>query len=199
MIGRRDSCPKCGNSVQVPGPEDNLSALPTPGVLAAEPRPSVKSTESTRSSPPDIGGWLILPALGRIITPLFVLGFAYMLHVRTLGSQHVKPPELPAQDQSPGFLIPLAYGWALVHVVASIFFFCKKRFVPKMMIGLYTMDTICSLVLMGSAYQLASARGATSSIEDSNGPSFFMFSVALCVIWSFYFLLSKRVKATFVR
>lgn len=134
-----------------------------------------------------IGGWLILPAIGLVLSPIFVLLF---INSRIL-------PFFTAvqftEDQSElrtMLILDLVVNLAIFayNIAVAVFFFKKKKILPKLVISLYVLnlffllgDRFIFLTLNDEQFTLALVRGLLSSF-----------------IWIPYFLISKRVKATFV-
>jgi hypothetical protein len=70
---------------------------------------------------------------------------------------------------------------------SAVLFFQKSRWAPRLMIGLLALDVVANVlvVVLGGESGRAEARGLASSALRG-------------LIWIPYFLVSKRVKATFV-
>jgi membrane-bound metal-dependent hydrolase YbcI (DUF457 family) len=79
-------------------------------------------------------------------------------------------------------------------VIVAIYFFQKRRIVPKLMIALL----LANVFFVGTDYFVANVIPAVGSQKDVESMTEFARVVIACVIWVPYFLVSKRVKATFV-
>lgn len=149
--------------------------------------------------PSGIGGWLILPAIGLVVTPLIlgysiyqtlqVFGTPGYLQLTTPDSPRFNPaykPFLLSEIAANGFLIALV-------VVAAAFFFSKHRFAPRLMIAFYAVSMIIlvlDIVLANRLLDVAIDRDAIKELGRA---------VMNVVIWIPYFLVSKRVAQTFGR
>lgn len=126
------------------------------------------------AAPVGIGGWLVLPAINVVLQPLLALPFAGLLVV--LASPHERGHAgLPA-----AFAFAL-YG--LFALVVAVFFFGKRRLAPVLYIIMVLINVAVAVL-------------GTSSLATSSDSV--LRAVVGAAIWIPYFLLSKRVKATFV-
>ncbi len=144
-----------------------------------------------------LGGWLILPMLG-IVLSIFILPFAiYMQNVEVIEYWD----EL-TNAQSDSF-IPLFKELIYFEVLgnsilyAALLFLCYVFFTKKKItIKVYIFFQLFSLLLTISdivlAMSLLDLELESSDIKD------IMRGVVSCAIWIPYFLLSVRVKNTFI-
>jgi hypothetical protein len=148
-----------------------------------------------------IGGWLILIALGIVITPIRLLMFMIPTYseifstgvweaLTTQGSEAYNPLWAPILI----FNIIGNSGILLAWLYLAYLFFSKNILFPKVYIG---------LAIFGLAFILADA-GAIILVlpnEPVFGPDNtreVIRALVMVVIWVPYMLMSKRVKATFV-
>lgn len=148
-----------------------------------------------------IGGWLILVAIGIVITP-FRLGLLMVQtypEIFTSGAWEALTTE-GSGVYSP-FWAPFILGEILVNSIMLLawlyiayLFFSKKAALPKWYIG---------LAVFGLVFVIADAFAIRLVVSDA--PIFdadivreLMRSLITVVIWVPYMLVSKRVKATFV-
>jgi len=158
--------------------------------------------EDASDGPSGIGGWLILPLLGLIVT-LFLT--AMNIFVGIMGgaldftAMWLRGEILPEYVDL-AWLIPLSIvlGLALLAfgIVCMMRFFQKHRSLPRLMIGFYAFLVVSALfdAIIFYIYPVL--------LEDPSNPITAFADVsrtALGVaIWSTYFCVSKRVRATFV-
>lgn len=147
-----------------------------------------------------IGGWLILPAIGLLLTPIVILiqilqDDPFNRNTWTgLGNLSANSIEL-----SVIYGAELFYNFMFIAftILLLVLFFKKRSSLPKLIIIFYAMSfviPILDLLLVETVApdQLSSSDKAFSYKEI--GRSFFR-----AVIWIPYFLVSKRVKSTFTR
>ncbi|MBI1912433.1 MAG: DUF2569 domain-containing protein [Deltaproteobacteria bacterium] len=148
-----------------------------------------------------IGGWLILIAIGLILTPIKILidVIEYILPaftgevwtvLTTPGTELYHPlwaPLLIFSLIGNLFLI----GFALT---TSVFFFKKKKIVPKLMI----IYLAAGLVFFFVDFFGSSLIPIIEEQEDMSPTMDLVRSIVACLIWIPYFRMSKRVKGTFV-
>lgn len=141
--------------------------------------------EDTAVIPESIGGWLIFPAIGLILGGILsVVGIMMSLGIAA---------DLPSRYQGVfAFNILVDIGLTIFLIYAAVRFFGKKRNAPA---------TIIALMLIGiGANGLLLAINAGADAE----PFAIEYGKALAkgiigaAIWIPYFLVSKRVKRTFV-
>jgi hypothetical protein len=121
-----------------------------------------------------IAGWLVLPLLG------LLYGFAQFA-IQAGGAIQRGALGLVAFDAF----------WMVYYVIAGAAFFARHRWTPALFIGLQVLN----VVLVGSVVLVAASSGQAS--EESFGLLF--ATLVTAGVWIPYFLVSKRVKVTFVR
>ena len=151
--------------------------------------------------PSGIGGWLVLPLLGLMLTPVQVgiqtvrdfppvLGTQVWGQLTTPGGESYHPlwAQLIIFELVTNVVV---IGFSLVLLVL---FFRKSRRVPSLMIGWMLLNfaiQVIDLVLVGAIPAAASAAGAQDRTDLSR-------AVVGAAVWIPYFLRSKRVRNTFV-
>jgi hypothetical protein len=151
----------------------------------------------TASQPKGIGGWLILPALGLIITPIrMVFQFTHDL-------LPVLNPETWAALTTPGTNAyhPLWAPLISFEVIANIamfgftiwlliLFFKKSKRVPKLFVAWLLLLAAVQILdqLLGNQIPLVASQHDPESLKD------LARSIVGVAIWVPYFLKSKRVK-----
>lgn len=148
----------------------------------------------------NIGGWLILPALGVIVTPIRML-VEFIRSIPTFSADNwslltTAGSALYHALWAPVLLFELGINLALIvfSVTLVLLFFKKRRTAPYVYIGFLGASGIlraADLILAGSI----PTQAASITAKDWNPVA----GVALALgIWGSYFMVSKRVKATFV-
>ena len=116
LAGRPEKCPNCGYFTNVPG---QAMAMGNEGTVMCGPE--------------GIGGWLILPAIGLVLSPirlLFYLCLAMSMYGPTLLGVGT-------------ILIDLAFMCYIIFV--AIIFFLKKRWTPAAVVLLLIVNLVISL------------------------------------------------------
>jgi transglutaminase-like putative cysteine protease len=147
-----------------------------------------------------LGGWLILIAIGVIINPIYVLSFlAQNCSAYAPETWHnLTDPSSAAYN---GWWAPLLIFELLVNLTSTVFsilnlitFFKRRRIFPVLYVTFLAYAAITA-TMDHFATQLIPAAATQSGQYDST----VMRSFVACLIWIPYMLVSKRVKATFVR
>jgi hypothetical protein len=174
-------CAHCGAPVPAP--------LEKPVQQATEPAPSLAPTFSTRSDLEGIGGWLILVAIGLALTPLrSVSGITTTLNV-LYGSRYQLT--LSAHPALAGLILFEAITntvYLAALVTLNFLFYQKKKAFPTGMIVFLSAQVIITVFDHLAALHFGS----------DTSPTAVWGNFAAAAIWIPYYLLSKRVKATFV-
>ncbi len=162
---------------------------------------------SGSTKPEGIGGWLLVPIIG-----LFFSIYQAFKLFRDDGLLLFEP-EMWLSFTTPGTVfyhswwVPVIVSLAVfqltiivISIAAVIAILKKKRFVPKLMIGVYIVGLIMMIddyVLATLFFPLISAELADATQSESIKKLVGVTLAAL--IWIPYFMKSKRVKNTFVR
>ena len=136
-------------------------------------------------APVGIGGWLILPAIGLVVS--LVLSARALWGMLSLMGSSALPSKLA---QALPFLFFLGAAFSVLQVVVAVSFFNKKAGTPNLMV-VYLLANVAVAIL--TAVLLGEAGARTSGAEREIGRA-----VAVAAIWIPYFRVSRRVKATFV-
>jgi len=148
-------------------------------VIIDSPAPMPSPEECHILKAPRIRGWLVLPGIGFVVTPL--MRFPDIIDALFRRIDH-----------------PFTLFSGLVDIVLFVFccilavrFLKKKRNTPFLAVTFYLtaliLDLVCGLFIYFD-----------NLILNFSLWGYVKFSVIACVIWVPYFLLSKRVKRTFV-
>lgn len=138
-----------------------------------------------RASRTGIGGWLILPAIGIVISPLMVL--AGIAQNMTLSESPEVLESFRTTLIGQTLLLFALFG---VQIAVAVSFFMKKRFLPKLMVG-YMLGNI-ALTVVVVAWTASIIGIYPDAVADIMG------AVIVAAVWIPYFLISERVKNTFV-
>ena len=149
-----------------------------------------------------IGGWLLLVAVGIIFSPLRIIFQLFPLYSDIFTDGYWEILTTPGTDAyhvmwAPILLVEMGTNLVLIFVWLFIIFlfFSKKRAFPKWYIGI-VLFTLLFLVFDAFAIKLVLPNEPTFDSETVKEISRTLIS---CVIWIPYMLISKRVKATFVK
>lgn len=152
--------------------------------------------------PRDIGGWLILVALGIVFAPLRILYFLSTTYppIFTDGTWEAlttETSEAYSPIWGPYLLSEIVVNLALVG--ASFYlvflFFTKKSNFPKWYAGLAVFSAIFILL---DAYMVTLVV-PDMPMFDAETAKEFGRSLVSCLVWTPYLFLSQRSKETFVR
>ena len=149
-----------------------------------------------------LGGWLVLVGLGIVISPLRIIGMVFPVYSEMFSNGSWEVLTTPGNEAYNPLWAPILYGEMAVNgalVVAWIFvaflFFSKKRVFPKWYIGmlLFTLAFIVADALAIKAVL------PNEPVFDPETVKELGRSLVVSLIWIPYMLVSKRVKATFVK
>ena len=145
-----------------------------------------------------IGGWLLLPAIGVVISPVMILVTSSELWFAYSAVQWSM-----IEEQLNGSALKLVIGAETIGnvglLVMSVFlialFFQKRHTLPRM----YILFLMISFVLVGADLLSVYWLYPDEDIIEQSDVTRFIRQAISSVIWILYFLKSKRVRATFVR
>ncbi len=148
-----------------------------------------------------IGGWLILPAISLVIRPftlLYTFGSTANAYFNAQVWDTFSSPGSPTYQ--PGTITLLVFELAgnvsvlALGVIAAVFFFRTKRQAPKLVIAL--------LLAMVALHAIDALGGwLIGNTKDPSAIGTYMEAIRAslqALLWVPYFLVSRRVKATFV-
>ena len=158
-------------------------------------------TQSDKLPGDSIGGWLILVTLGMVIGFFVSL---VQLFAETIYWDASTLSILWAGEGLQGkplvvlLIVELAYNIArIVYIILLIFLFFERRTIfPKAIIMLYTITLVFDVFDVLSAYALN--EGDFTNEEQYENFKLIVGDIVRACIWIPYFLVSKRVKRTFV-
>ena len=179
----------------------NVPSEPSPSMsLDPAPQPLMPQPEAQRYQ--GLGGWLILVAIGLIVTPIR-LGIALVavylpLFAREKWEAFTTPGGVYYHPLMGPMLITEVVGNTLTivfAVVLLIFFFAKKSFFPMLMI----IFLAANAVFVGVDHIMAQQIPLIAKQQNPAAFQELARVVAGCLVWIPYMLVSRRVKATFTR
>lgn len=178
-------CPNCGTAVAVhPGVSE--AAAPTSA-------PVFKTFEN-RNDLNGIGGWLILPAIGLVISPFMSLHGIFIVDLPVLFGDRYSA-FLNGHPAFSGLLVFEIMGNAIFLAGAvglNFLLYKKKRIFPICMIAYFAINFFLLL-----ADHLAT-RALLPSTDSNSGTMAVVRAFVGAAVWIPYFLVSRRVKATFM-
>lgn len=164
-------------------------------------RPAAE-TEVAANKYDKIGGWLFLVVIGLIITPLR-LGYSLVVDfypLMTDGSWSILTT--PGSEAYHPLWAPLLVFEIvgncitfLAAIVILVFFFMRKKFVPLAMIVFYSFN----LFFVATDYFAADLIPAVAAQDSKDSLRELLRTAVAAAIWIPYFIMSKRVKGTFVK
>lgn len=160
------------------------------------------SPAGTRQGPVGLGGWLILVVLGLVISPLrighllltsyfpmFTDGtWQYLTEVGSPGYHPLWAPVMVFEVTGNLLLIALA-------AITLVCFFLRSRYTPRLAIGWYAFAAIFVTI----DFFVADLIPAVAAEDDAESLKEMLRSLIAALIWIPYFLVSTRVRNTFVR
>ena len=148
-----------------------------------------------------IGGWLILVAIGIVVTPIRIVMLIMTTYpeifstgtweaLTTQGSETYNPLWAPIIIGE----ILINFGLILVWLYMAYKFFTKSRDFPKWYIGI----AVFSLVFIVADAFVVKLVLPNKPVFDPDTIKELVRSVIMVVVWVPYMLVSKRVKATLI-
>ena len=144
------------------------------------------ATGILHTEPKGIGGWLIFPMLGTLISPLFALHG--VVEIAPAFERDLTPALQIFLISEIIFNVCLMVGW----IVAAIWLFKHKRSFPSLFI---------TMLLFSMAGMLVNASIAVWVFEAKLGPEDYKTlsrGLVSLLIWAPYMAKSKRVRNTFI-
>ena len=149
-----------------------------------------------------LGGWLALVGLGIIISPLRIIGQLFPTYSEMFSNGSWAALTTPGTEAYNPLWTPILLGemainggLVLVWGFIAFLFFSKKRVFPKWYIGIL-LFTLAFILVDALAIKAVLPNEPVFDAETAKelGRSLFV-----TLIWVPYMLVSKRVKATFVK
>lgn len=149
-----------------------------------------------------LGGWLIIAAIGFILAPLRILLFTLKDIFPVFAPQTWSVLTTPTSEAYHPLWAPVLIGelvgnlfFVCLGIVLVVLFFQKRKIFPKLAI-FYLLANLAFVVgdtLVAAQIPAVAQQDNTSTVKE------IVRGVVGAAIWIPYFLISKRVKGTFVR
>jgi hypothetical protein len=182
-------------------PEHDPYAPPKTDLAQEDVRPG-EPPAALLDGPRGIGGWLILPLLGLIFTPIRMVTQMVRDFFPVLEPETWKALTTPGREAyhwlwAPTIVFELVTNLGLIGftLVVLVLFVRTSRRVPKLMIALM----LANIGIQGGDYVLVGLIPALASQPDTHSTRDLVRAVLSGAIWIPYFLVSKRVRNTFVK
>ncbi|MBM3621629.1 MAG: DUF2569 domain-containing protein [Alphaproteobacteria bacterium] len=158
----------------------------------------MSQSDGAQDGPRGLGGWLILPAIGLVLSPLR-MGFQFFTDLWPVFDSEIWRQLNDASRPGHRPMLPtLIMGETVANVVMFAFtlvliwfFFRKSRYAPRLFIVWLALLLVVQVVDTALISSLG-IRVDGESMRDV------VRSLVAAAIWIPYFLVSKRVKNTFV-
>ena len=149
-----------------------------------------------------LGGWLALVGLGIIISPLRIIGELFPAYLEMFSNGAWAALTTPGTGAYHSLWTPILFGeiaincgLVLVWGYIAFLFFTKKKVFPKWYIGI-SLFTLAFILIDALVIKAVLPNGPIFDTETTKEIARSLFAT---LIWVPYMLVSKRVKATFVK
>ena len=147
---------------------------------------SVTSETASPQEPKGIGGWLILPALGTLLSPLFTAWATYQTASVISGQLQTGILTFVIIE------VLVNVGLTIAWIVAIVGLFQHRRFYPRFYVAL------CAISLVVVVADISVAAVFFNIPMEPDDAKNIVRPLAALVIWGPYMFKSKRVRNTFV-
>jgi hypothetical protein len=160
-----------------------------------------ETAAATTDGPKGIGGWLVLVALGLVVTPIILVVFtvrdvlpAFEAETWALLTTPGSTVYHPSTAALLIFEVTANTGYLIFTLVINYFFWNKSRRLPKLIIVWMLTGTVIVAIDTFWALQIPFVA------EEMDGSYYkdLARSIIQDLVWIPYFLISRRVKNTFV-
>ncbi len=149
-----------------------------------------------------LGGWLILVGIGIILSPLKIIALIFPVYSDIFSNGSWEALTTPGSEAYNSLWAPILMGEILINgvlVIAWLFivflFFSKKMAFPKWYIGILLFTLVFILV---DAFSIKAVM-PNEPVFDPETIKALGQTLIATLIWVPYMLVSKRVKATFIK
>lgn len=166
------------------------------------------ATEMTQTLQPPpqqydtIGGWLILLAIGLVLSPMRILLSISQDVMPAFKAETWTVLTTPGTEAYHPLWAPILIfelvgncAFIILSIIAAVCFFQRRRIAPKLIIIFF----LANLVFVGLDFVAADFIPALATQSDTESIKELTRVIITCLIWVPYLLVSKRVKKTFVR
>lgn len=179
-------------------PTDSPSFAASQSFKRQSENPSPKEKQGPagrRGKPAGIGGWLILAAIGVVMNPLMYFGEFGTTRALIATQGNAIRPDFVLLLEIWSFI---CLAMAVAGAILAILFFLASRYVPRAFVAFILAGLALQVGFTATAASLqAGSPDVQSEIWASAVPQI-VRGTLVAVIWIPYFLISKRVKNTFV-
>ena len=154
-----------------------------------------------RQEPSGLGGWLILIAIGLVITPIRLVITSLAVHLPMFQDGTWEMLTTPGSDEYNALWAPMIIfeivgniGFLVNYIAMAFLFFRKSRFFPRTFIAV-AIANLCFVVL--DAWLLTFLL-PNEPMLDPDTLKQVVRSLLSVALWVPYMLVSRRVKNTFV-
>lgn len=149
-----------------------------------------------------IGGWLILVAVGLILAPLRILRSVFIYSLPIFKPETWSALTTQSSEVYHPLLAPLLIGelvgnlfFIALSIILVVLLFRRRKIVPKLAIFYYLSNLIFALT---HTYTASLIPTVSINMFDAGSIKEIAGFVVRASIWVPYFLISKRVKGTFI-
>ena len=190
-------CPSCGTGFNGADSSSSFTGVSTnTGNTSTQKQPPKFATQPNYGR---IGGWLIIPSIGLVVS-FFTLSFGTYELIKPYfkpglldlltnpSSQHYIPYFMPV------FAFEIILDVVLVAVVGKAIYLLSQRSVktPKLIIFFYILNFV------GLLADLILTAAIAPQLNDKDGVNDVVRAFFVMIVWGLYFYKSERVKRTFV-
>ena len=186
---------------QKPELDDQTEPNPYQSPETASDAPETVATSGPQQPLSGLGGWLILVAIGVVMSPLQMLATLLQTYVPFFQGGTWEALTTPGSEQYHALWAPLIIfefignlGLFVACVVLLFLFFKKSRFFPRTYIAIALVN-LCYLVL--DAWFVSFVL-TSESMFDPDTTREIVRSLVTTAVWGTYMLISDRVRNTFV-
>ena len=190
------NCARCGSPPETP----SCTQCPTLALHPAQDLPHDLDPSDGHQGPAPIGGWLILAAIGLVLSPFMLVYEALGVVLPLLSGGSWEVLTTPGSDTyNPGLAALLVAQFVTnglltaYTVVTCVAFFQRRSYAPKLMIGFWVAQLVLVFLFDTVLLQLV------AKDVPVTGPVTLGTTLIKAIAWCLYFQRSTRVKRTFLR